>query len=222
MARNCLTVDVEEWFHICGVPALEPETWPRLPSRVEQTTRLLLDELDAADITGTFFIVGWIAERYPELVGAILAAGHDVGSHGFWHRRVYELNRAAFAEDLQATMQSLVGIFRTREDLEEAIDRLAGLRARWQRVRVSGSPAYNPGWNLTFELRSMLICSEAVARSALQRTESRGAHARVDFPEADAHLARCNSTVTLDGEVMRVSAEPLPEMPAELRGLVEH
>jgi len=124
--------------------------------------------------------------------------------------------------DLQATMQSLVGIFRTREDLEEAIDRLAGLRARWQRVRVSGSPAYNPGWNLTFELRSMLICSEAVARSALQRTESRGAHARVDFPEADADWARCNSTVTLDSEVMRVSAEPLPEMPAELRGLVEH
>jgi succinate dehydrogenase / fumarate reductase flavoprotein subunit len=125
-------------------------------------------------------------------------------------------------ENLQATMQSLVGIFRTRDDLEVAIDRLAGLRTRWQRVRVSGSPAYNPGWNLTFELRSMLICSEAVARSALQRTESRGAHARVDFPEADADWARCNSTVTLDGEVMRVSAEPLPEMPAELRGLVEH
>jgi succinate dehydrogenase / fumarate reductase flavoprotein subunit len=123
--------------------------------------------------------------------------------------------------DLQATMQSLVGIFRTREDLEVAIDRLAGLRARWQRVRVSGSPAYNPGWNLTMELRSMLICSEAVARSALQRTESRGAHARVDFPEDDPDWARCNSAVALDGEAMRVSAEPLPQMPAELLALVE-
>jgi len=119
-------------------------------------------------------------------------------------------------------MQSLVGIFRTREDLELAIDRLAGLRARWQRVRVSGTPAYNPGWNLTFELRSMLICSEAVARSALHRPESRGAHARVDFPDTDPKWALCNSTVTLDGEGMRITAEPLPEMPKELRGLVDH
>ncbi len=104
---NALTVDVEEWFHICGVPALRPETWPRLPSRVEQTTRLLLDELDAAGITGTFFIVGWVAERYPGLVGAILAAGHDVGSHSFWHRRVYDLDRAAFADDLHASVAAL-------------------------------------------------------------------------------------------------------------------
>jgi succinate dehydrogenase / fumarate reductase flavoprotein subunit len=124
--------------------------------------------------------------------------------------------------DLQATMQSLVGIFRTREDLEVAIDHLAGLRARWQRVRVAGSPAYNPGWNLTFELRSMLICSEAVARSALHRRESRGAHARVDFPDTDPKWAHSNSTVTLDGEGMRITAEPLPEMPKELRGLVDH
>jgi peptidoglycan-N-acetylglucosamine deacetylase len=104
---NALTVDVEEWFHICGIPALRPETWPQLPSRVEQNTRLLLDELDAAGITGTFFVVGWIAERYPRLVGAILAAGHHVGSHSFWHRRVYELDRAAFADDLQASVAAL-------------------------------------------------------------------------------------------------------------------
>jgi len=104
---NALTVDVEEWFHICGVPALRPENWPQLPSRVEQNTRLLLDELDAAGITGTFFIVGWVAERYPRLVGAILAAGHDVGSHSFWHRRVYELDRAAFADDLHASVAAL-------------------------------------------------------------------------------------------------------------------
>jgi polysaccharide deacetylase family protein (PEP-CTERM system associated) len=104
---NSLTVDVEEWFHICGVPALQPGTWPRLPSRVEQTTRLLLDELDAAGITGTFFIVGWVADRYPGLVKAILSAGHDVGSHSFWHRRVYDLDRAAFADDLHASVRVL-------------------------------------------------------------------------------------------------------------------
>jgi polysaccharide deacetylase family protein (PEP-CTERM system associated) len=104
---NSLTVDVEEWFHICGVPTLRPEAWPRLPSRVEQTTRLLLDELDAAGITATFFIVGWVAERYPGLVGSILEAGHHVGSHSFWHRRVYDLDRVAFADDLHASVLSL-------------------------------------------------------------------------------------------------------------------
>ncbi|MEP6917627.1 MAG: polysaccharide deacetylase family protein, partial [Acidobacteriota bacterium] len=104
---NALTVDVEEWFHICGVPALARERWPELPSRVELTTRLLLDELDAAGITGTFFVLGWIAERYPPLVSAIVAAGHTVGSHGFWHRRVYELDRAAFEADLSASVRTL-------------------------------------------------------------------------------------------------------------------
>lgn len=104
---NALTVDVEEWFHICGIVALGPEVWPRLPSRVEATTRLLLDDLDAAGIKGTFFVVGWIAERHPSLVAAILAAGHDVGSHSFWHRRVYELDRPSFAADLRASVRAL-------------------------------------------------------------------------------------------------------------------
>ena len=104
---NSLTVDVEEWFHICGVPLLQADTWSGLPSRVEQTTRMLLDELDTAGIRGTFFIVGWIADRYPGLVGLILTAGHDVGSHSFWHRRVYDLDPASFAEDLDASVSAL-------------------------------------------------------------------------------------------------------------------
>ncbi len=117
-------------------------------------------------------------------------------------------------------MQSLVGIFRTSADLEAALERLAGLRDRWQKIGVSGSRAFNPGWNLTFELQNMLICSEAVARSALQRTESRGAHARLDYPDADEKWAMRNSAVARDGDKMRVTAEPLPEMPAELRSLI--
>jgi succinate dehydrogenase / fumarate reductase flavoprotein subunit len=122
--------------------------------------------------------------------------------------------------DLQAVMQSLVGIFRTGSDLEVALERLAGLRARWAQVRVVGSPAYNPGWNLYFELQNMLVCSEAVARSALQRTESRGAHARLDHPGLDPEWGKRNSTVSLDGEAMRVIAKPLPELPDELRRLI--
>jgi succinate dehydrogenase / fumarate reductase flavoprotein subunit len=85
---------------------------------------------------------------------------------------------------------------------------------------VVGSPAYNPGWDLYFELQNMLVCAEAVARSALQRTESRGAHARLDHPGLDPDWGRRNSTVSLDGEAMRVTAEPIPELPDELRRLI--
>ena len=121
--------------------------------------------------------------------------------------------------ELQAVMQSLVGIFRIGSELELALARIAELRTRWDGVRVVGSRAYNPGWNLGFELRNMLTCAEAVARSALQRAESRGAHARLDYPELDPQWGRRNSTVALDGQAMRVTAEPLPELPDELRRL---
>ena len=117
-------------------------------------------------------------------------------------------------------MQSLVGIFRTAEDLETAIERLGELRAKWATIEVSGPRAYNPGWNLTFELKNMLICSEAVARSALQRTESRGAHSRIDHPDPDPAWAKRNSVVSRDGDQMRVGHSRLPEMPAELRELI--
>jgi succinate dehydrogenase / fumarate reductase flavoprotein subunit len=123
-------------------------------------------------------------------------------------------------QDLQAMMQKLVGIFRTASDLEEAIEQIGALRQRWAKVRTAGAPAYNPGWNLVFELRNMLICSEAVARSAARRTESRGAHARLDHPGLDAEWGRQNNTVSLEGDQMRVEARPLPEMPDDLRSLI--
>jgi succinate dehydrogenase / fumarate reductase flavoprotein subunit len=122
--------------------------------------------------------------------------------------------------ELQAVMQSLVGIFRIASDVEKAIARLGELREQWETVRVIGAPAYNPGWDLTFELRNMLICCEAVARSALQRTESRGAHSRIDHPDPDAEWGSRNSVVARDGARMRVTAAALPALPDELRALV--
>jgi hypothetical protein len=65
--HNAFTVDLEEWFHVCGVEPLRFERWATLPSRVEPTTRWLLDALDRADVRATFFIVGWVAERFPRL-----------------------------------------------------------------------------------------------------------------------------------------------------------
>jgi succinate dehydrogenase / fumarate reductase flavoprotein subunit len=122
--------------------------------------------------------------------------------------------------ELQTVMQSLVGIFRTGSDLDTALQRIADLRECLTRVRVVGSPAYNPGWNLYLELQSMILVSEAVARSALQRTESRGAHARIDHPDLDDEWSGRNSTVALHGDQMRVTAEPLPPVPDDLRQLI--
>ena len=123
-------------------------------------------------------------------------------------------------EELQALMGSLVGIFRTEEDLDEAIRRLAELRARWVNVRVSGGRAYNPAWGLVHEVRNMLIVSESIARSAKLRRESRGAHSRLDYPDLDPSWARQNSVTRLAGETMEITTSPLPDLSDDLRQLI--
>ena len=107
--QNVFTVDLEEWFHICasGLAALRPENWDRLPSRVDLTTRLLLDLLDAANVRATFFVVGWVAERHADVVAAVRDAGHEIGSHSHLHRRVYELDAVAFRTDLRTSLRAL-------------------------------------------------------------------------------------------------------------------
>jgi succinate dehydrogenase / fumarate reductase flavoprotein subunit len=123
-------------------------------------------------------------------------------------------------EELQSIMGSLVGIFRTEADLDEAIDRLVDLRRRAGDVRVRGGRAFNPGWDLAHELRSMLICSEAIARSARERRESRGAHSRLDYPNLDPTWGGQNNVVRLAGETMEVVTSALPPLPDELRQLI--
>lgn len=106
---NAFTIDVEEWFHICGVDGrLAPANWTTLPSRVVATTRRLLDLLSGADIPATFFVVGWVAERYPALVQEIVGAGHTVGSHSHLHRKVFELTPEEFGRDVEASRVALV------------------------------------------------------------------------------------------------------------------
>ena len=119
-------------------------------------------------------------------------------------------------------MQRLVGIFREEADLDEAIVRLAELRHRWEAVRATGGRAYNPGWNLVFELDHLLTVSEAIARSARLRTESRGAHSRLDYPATDdTRWGHLNSVVARSSDgTMAVSTSPLPAMTDELRGLL--
>jgi succinate dehydrogenase / fumarate reductase flavoprotein subunit len=118
--------------------------------------------------------------------------------------------------ELQRTMSSLVGIFREQEDLEQAIERIEGYKERWQGLRVTGPRRFNPGWDLVFELRSMLVVSEAIARSALEREESRGAHSRLDFVGIHEAWDTVNVTPSRDGQGMSVRRTPVAELPPEL------
>jgi succinate dehydrogenase / fumarate reductase flavoprotein subunit len=124
--------------------------------------------------------------------------------------------------DLQEMMQDLVGIVRNESDMRRALEGLQGLLDRARRARVDGNREYNPGWHTALDLPNLLMASEAVTRSALERKESRGAHFREDFPDKDPASARFNVVVRKGAEgEMRVERVPIPEMPVELRQVIE-
>jgi succinate dehydrogenase / fumarate reductase flavoprotein subunit len=129
----------------------------------------------------------------------------------------------AIQRDLQSTMQRLVGIYREEADLDQAIRELTDLRRRWGSVRVTGGRVFNPGWDLVFELGNLLTVSEAIARSARQRTESRGAHSRLDYPATDDRTWGDRNSVVARAEdgSMRVTTAAIPTMRSELDELLE-
>ncbi|MFD9796816.1 fumarate reductase/succinate dehydrogenase flavoprotein subunit [Streptomyces sp. NPDC059070] len=100
-------------------------------------------------------------------------------------------------QELQQTMNDLVGIIRRDGEMREALERLGALRVRARRAGVEGHRQFNPGWHLALDLRNMLLVSECVARAALERTESRGGHTREDFPAMDRGWRRANLLCTL-------------------------
>src|SRR5262245_43595660 len=108
MVRHLFTVDVEEYFH---VQALEPyvtrESWAGRPSRVVASTERILRLLERHQAHGTFFTLGWVAERYPSLVRRIAAGGHEVASHGWWHARVTTLTPEAFRTEVRDSKRRL-------------------------------------------------------------------------------------------------------------------
>ena len=124
--------------------------------------------------------------------------------------------------DLQATMQDLVGIVRNRADMEEALTRLESLNERAARVAAPGNREYNPGWHTCLDLHNLLTVSEAIARAALHRKESRGAQFREDYPAKDEELGTVNSVVRRrDDGSMEVGFEPVPTLSDEQRGIIE-
>lgn len=111
--RNLLTIDVEDYFHASGfADRIDPSEWGSLQGRVEYTTRRLLRILGEHDVRATFFVLGWVADRYPSLVREIHDHGHEVASHGWWHRLAYEQAPDEFRDDVvrsRAYLQDLVG-----------------------------------------------------------------------------------------------------------------
>jgi succinate dehydrogenase / fumarate reductase flavoprotein subunit len=123
----------------------------------------------------------------------------------------------AVHRDLQEVMQNLVGIFRTDEDLKKALAELAKLKTHAAKVSIEGSRLFNPGWHLSYDLKAMLIVSEAVTHSALARAESRGAHSRIDHPNSDPVWEKKNNIIVCEGGQMKRRESPIAEMPADLK-----
>ena len=131
-------------------------------------------------------------------------------------------NPYALHQDLQETMQALVGIIRTESELIQAKERLEGFAERAAAVSVEGHRQFNPGWHLALDLQSMLAVANCTTGSAIERKESRGGHTRDDFPAADPdHFGKVNMVSRLRDGVVTVTEEPLPEMPPELAELFE-
>lgn len=140
---HALSFDIEDWFHIVEIKAVEnPKLWPDLHARsslVERYTDLILDICARHSTRATFFMLGWVAERHPDMVRRIADAGHEMGVHSYWHRKVYELTPDAFHADMrqaidiieQASGQQVAGFrapsFSITKGAEWAFDVLADL-----------------------------------------------------------------------------------------------
>jgi succinate dehydrogenase / fumarate reductase flavoprotein subunit len=125
-------------------------------------------------------------------------------------------------QDLQKMMQELVGIVRRQPEMEQALAGLEKLKERAGKVAVAGNREYNPGWHTALDLHNLLTVSEAIARAAIDRKESRGAHFRDDFPDKDPSAGKVLTVLKkgLDGS-MQLRRDPIPEMPAELKLIIE-
>jgi len=115
----------------------------------------------------------------------------------------------------------LVGIIRAESELNQAVEIIQKLKDRTKHVKVEGNRQYNTGWHLALDLHSLLTFAEAATLAAIERKESRGGHTRDDYPNTDPKFAKVNVIVRLKNGNLSLSQEPLPEMPDELKALLE-
>src|SRR5690606_10055456 len=108
IACNAMTIDVEDYFQVSAFePHIPRSAWDSLPCRVERNIEVILALLQAHSSQATFFVLGWVAERYPALIRRIVAGGHELASHGYAHRRATEQHPAEFREDVRRAKQLL-------------------------------------------------------------------------------------------------------------------
>lgn len=130
-------------------------------------------------------------------------------------------NPFALMQELRTGMQKNAGIMRVEEELVAELEILAALKPRIWKAGATGGREYNPGWHTALDLRLMVEVAEAVVLAAQARKESRGGHARLDFPDPDPTFAKLNHIIKRTDGALSVVAEPLPEMPADLRTIAE-
>ncbi len=132
--QNTISVDVEEYFHATNLePWVGPRHWHQMPSRLEITVARTLELFAEAKVTSTFFVLGSVARRWPNVIRSITAAGHEIASHGYGHRLAYTQNEAAFFRDIYRTKRLLEDISGSRVD---------GYRAPNFSIRESNRWAY--------------------------------------------------------------------------------
>ncbi len=108
---NALTVDLEDWYHICNVEQYsDPNRWDAYENRVRKNTDKILTLLQNYNVRATFFVLGYIASKEPELIQKIKERGHEVATHGFYHRRVFDLSKQEFEEDIKMSISALSSI----------------------------------------------------------------------------------------------------------------
>jgi polysaccharide deacetylase family protein (PEP-CTERM system associated) len=116
--RNILSIDVEEHYQVHGFETvIDRINWDRQPSRVVGNTVRILKLLASHQVRATFFVLGWVADRHPELVREIARAGHEVGTHGYWHRLIYRQNPTEFAADVRHSIEAIQRILPTWKPL---------------------------------------------------------------------------------------------------------
>jgi succinate dehydrogenase / fumarate reductase flavoprotein subunit len=130
-------------------------------------------------------------------------------------------NSYSLHAELQEVTHNLVGIIRTGKEVEDAIAKIADIRARSANVAVAGDRKFNPGFHLAFDLDNMLLVAESTAKSALLREESRGGHTRDDFPGMNSKWRQVNHISSFDGKQVNVKSQALPPMPKELFDLFD-
>ena len=108
---HALSFDIEDWFHMVEIDAVaDTAKWPEFSSIVVDRTKWIVDLIGEYDCKATFFLLGWVAERYPELTKYIHDAGHEIGTHSYWHRKVYELTPEEFYEDMKHSIDVITDV----------------------------------------------------------------------------------------------------------------